>query len=170
MGQDRLHGIHPLHGLREGRRSGFLEPVVREVEGLQNEVRGACGAKQTHSVSGTVFETLGRTRSDVQVPAAGQDRQGLVGGVRAGVGAEGHGVPVFFEELQVRAVGVVHEQQRSVPVRDLREAPDVQDISEVVRRRHEDSRHSAALAHHPLQLHLESVRRDGTAAEGVILF
>ena len=157
-------GIYTLRGLRKGRLSVFFDPFVAEVQRLENEVRGACGAKEAHRLTCGLFEALGSIRSDMEVPTSGQHRERLMCGVRAGVGAKRHGVSVLRQELQVCAVSIVHEQQRPVPVRGFRQTPDVQDVSKVVGRRHEHCGDRFVFPVQPFQLSLQSIRRDGTAA------
>ena len=101
-----------------------------------------------------------RGMGDVQIRAAGDDAQRLVGGITAHVRAQIHGVVGLREKFQIRAVGVVHQQQHAQVMARRRDAPEIQHIPQVIRAGHIDRRGPlGAFLQRPAHL----LRRDGTA-------
>ena len=68
----------------------------------------------------------------MQIRAPGQHRQGLVSGIAAHVRSQIQRMQGLFQKMQVRAVGIVHQQQRIMPVTDLRKALHIRHAAQIV--------------------------------------
>ena len=68
----------------------------------------------------------------MQICAPGQHRQRLVSGIAAHVRPQIQRMQGLFQKMQVRAVGVVHQQQRIMPVTDLCKALHLRHAAQIV--------------------------------------
>ena len=114
---------------------------------MQDQIRGAGGSEEGQGVTDPALQrrtmrsglpvasTARRYKSvfDVQIGAAGEHREGLVGRVAAEVRAQVHGMPGGFQEPEIGPVGVVYQQQGPVGVADLRQGLQIRKVSQIVR-------------------------------------
>ena len=107
----------------------------------------------------------------MQICAAGDHRQGLVGGIAAQIRSQIQRMQGLFQKMQVRAVGVVHQQQRIMPVTDLckalhsRQGPDVLHSAQIIRAGDVDPKGGTPLPGQLLQCCCQHLRGDGAAAQ-----
>ena len=109
-----------------------LHVVIGRVQRLKDEVGGAGGAEEHHGVFRLLpyggIHLLGK----VQIGAARQHRQRLVSRITADIGTQVDGVQRGGEELQIRAVSIVHRQQYAVLVAYLCQCSDIRTAAQIV--------------------------------------
>ena len=89
----------------------------------------------------------------MQIRPSGQDRQSLVGRITAEIRAAVQRMLRPLQELQIRPVGVVHEQQRAAAVAELCQTAQLRAVPEIIRAGHIDGRRCARFfGEHCLQL------------------
>ena len=86
------------------------EIAVAAVERLHDEIGRAGGAEELQSLFGLFCEVGRSVPADLQIGAAGQHRESLVGGVAADICTQVQRMQRVLQKVQVRAVGVVHSQ------------------------------------------------------------
>lgn len=64
-----------------------------------------------------------------------------MGGIAADIRAQLHRVTGLRQKPQIRAVGVIHQQQSARLMADLRDPPDIQHVAQIIRAGHIDRRH-----------------------------
>ena len=109
-----LHRRPLRRRMAQRRPPSAIQDAVGSVQGLENQIRGAGGSKQRH---GTVRHGIKFHRGmggNVEIPAAGEHRQGLVGRVAAQVRPLGHGVLLRLQKRLISAMGIVYQQQAPI--------------------------------------------------------
>ena len=107
---------------------------VAQVQGLEDQVGRAGGSEQGEGPSGPGKIGSRRILGDVQVSASRQDGQRFVGGIAAHGGPQGDGMKRRLQKLQIGPVGIIHQQRQGMGPAHLSEAPDIQNVSQIVRR------------------------------------
>ena len=75
----------------------------------------------------------------MQIGASGQHRQRFMGGIAAHCGTEIHRMQRLLQEVKIGAVGIVHKKGKPETRADICKAPDIRQISEIIRRGDENS-------------------------------
>lgn len=94
---------------------------IAGIQRLQNEVRGAGRAEQRQRPPHSRFVLHRGIVRQMQIRAAGDHRQGLVGRVAAHGRTLRDGVAVLRQKAQIGAVGVIHQQRHALRPADRRQ-------------------------------------------------
>ena len=154
----------PGDRLRQSVGIPFRQIAVAQVQGGQRQIRGTGGAEQGQCGLGVLPEARRGVFADVQIRAAGEDRQGLVGGVAADVRTQVQRMDSRGQKMQIGAVGVVNCQYGIVAVADLRQRGNIRHAAQIVRAGEIDGGRRLVQLR---QRFLQTLRRCRTAAEGL---
>ena len=106
---------------------------VAGIQRLQNEVRGAGRAEQRQRTPHGGFVLHGGIVRQMQIRAAGDHRQGLVGRVAAHGRALRDGVAVLRQKAQIGTVSVIHQQRHALRPADSGQRRDVLYPAQIIR-------------------------------------
>ena len=107
--------------------------IVGRIQRLQNQIGGAAGAKQGHGRLCLLCQGRRRIVGNMQIRAAGNDRQRFMRRIAAKIRSQIYGMAGLRQEFQIRAVGVVHQQKYPCLMANLCNRLYVQHVSQIVR-------------------------------------
>ena len=106
---------------------------VAGIQRLQNEVRGAGGAEQRQRPPHSRFVLHRGIVRQMQIRAAGDHRQSLMGRVATHGRALRDGVAVLRQKAQVGPVGVIHQQRHALLPADRRQCRNILHPAQIIR-------------------------------------
>ena len=139
---------------------------VALVQRLQNEVRRAGGAKEVEGIADGCLVLHGGIRAQMQVGPSCQDRQSLVAGIAAHGRPQCNGVAAAAgQKVQVRPVGVIHQQGHTLRLADGCQPGDILHTAQIIRAGDVDAKGPCPLLCLRLQGPAQGFRRHRAAAQ-----
>ena len=145
----------------------LLQIGICTVQRLQNQIGRAGGAKKLQTGLDLCPHFALQLRRQVQIGAAGNHRQGLVGRITTQIGPQIHGMQGGLQKPQIGPVGVVHQQQHTVTAADCRKTGNIRQRAQIIRAGQIDRRGLFRCAAEEL---LQRLRADPAGQIAVVLF
>ena len=144
----------------------FRQLPVAGIQRLQDQVGRAGGAEQCQCTAHCSFLLYRGLAAQVQICAAGDHRQGLVGRIAAHGSPQCNGVQrLSGQKAQVGSMGVVHQQRHPKGVAHSRQGPDVLHSAQIIRAGDVDPKGGTPLPGQLLQRCCQHLCGDGAAAQ-----